>query len=76
MVMAINVMLKKFIIWPMGARIQSVMIGFRSLCDMPNVMGAIEGTRICITKLVDFLEDYYYHKIGGYDMVAQAVVSN
>jgi hypothetical protein len=54
MVMAINVMLKKFIIWPMGARIQSIMIGFRSLCDMPNVMGAIEGTRICITKLVDF----------------------
>ncbi len=60
----------------MGDRIQFVMIGFKSLCIMPNVMGAIDGTHICITKPIGFPEDYYYHKIEGYSMVAQVVVGN
>jgi hypothetical protein len=75
MVMAI-VLLKKLISWPMGDRIQFVMIGFKSLCGMSNVMGAIDGTHICITKPIGFLKDYYYHKTGGYSMVAQVVVGN
>jgi hypothetical protein len=54
MVMAINVMLKNLIIWPMGDRRQFVMIGFKSLCGMPNVMNVIDETHICITKPIGF----------------------
>jgi hypothetical protein len=44
---------------------------------MPNVMGAMDGTHICITKIVcGFLENYYYHKIGRYNIVAEVVVDN
>jgi hypothetical protein len=39
------------------------------MCGMPSVMGAIDRTHICIAKLITgFWEDYYYHKIGGYNI--------
>jgi hypothetical protein len=44
---------------------------------MPNVVGAIDGTHIAIIKPSDvFAKDYYYHKIGSYSIVAQAMVDN
>lgn len=40
-------------------------------------MGAIDGIHINITKLViGFSKDYYYHKNGGYNIVAHAIVDN
>jgi hypothetical protein len=33
-------------------------MGLKNLCGMPSVMGAIDGTHICIAKLVGgFLKD-------------------
>ncbi len=76
-VMAINVVFKKLITWPMGDKMQSITMGFKNLCGMPSVMGAIDGTYICIAKPIGvFLEDYYYHKTEGYNIVAHDVVDN
>jgi hypothetical protein len=41
---------------------------------MPSVHGAIDCTHITISKPLQYLEDYWYFKIGAYSMVAQAVV--
>ncbi len=69
-VMAINVMFKKLITWPTSDKMQSIMMGFKNLCGMSNVMGAIDGTHICIAKPIGvFLEDYYYHNTKGYNML-------
>ncbi len=49
----------------MRDKVQVVMMGFKNLCSMPDVMSAIDGTYIYIPKSeVGFLKDYYYHKIG------------
>jgi hypothetical protein len=46
------------------------MIGLKNLCGMSSVMGAIDGTHIYIAKPIGaFLEDYYYHKTKGYNML-------
>jgi hypothetical protein len=69
-VMTINVVFKKLITWPMDDKMQSIMMGLKSLCGMPSVMGAIDGTHICIAKPIGvFLEEYYYHKTEGYNML-------
>lgn len=44
---------------------------FQAWCGLPNVQGAIDGTHISIVKPST---DYYYHKFGGYNVVAQAIV--
>jgi hypothetical protein len=38
------------------------------------VQGAIDGTHIYIFKPSTYPKDYYYHKCGGYNVVAQAIV--
>jgi hypothetical protein len=44
---------------------------------MLSVMGANDDIHIAITKPFGaFVEDYYYHKIGGYSIVAQAMDDN
>jgi hypothetical protein len=45
------------------------------LCGLPSVHGAIDGTCIQISKpKTIYLEDYYYHKIGGYSIVVQTII--
>ncbi len=59
-----------------------VMFNFKDCCGMPNMMGAIDGTHISIVKpssvyYKDYLwKDYFFHKIGKYNVVAQVVVDN
>ncbi len=40
----------------------------------PSVQGAIDGTHISIVKSILCHENYYYHKLDGYNLVAQVVV--
>jgi len=40
----------------------------------PSVQGAIDGTHISIVKSILCHENYYYHKLDGYSLVAQVVV--
>jgi hypothetical protein len=47
---------------------------FREWCDLPGVVGAINGTHFDIRKPHHLLEDYFYFKSGGYSMQCQAVV--
>jgi hypothetical protein len=54
---------------------QVVMTKFKNWCGMPSVVGAIDDIHMAITKPSSaFAEDYYYHKIKGYNIVAQVVV--
>jgi hypothetical protein len=72
---SINVAFVDLIIWPRGEQMQSVMIGFRDWCHMPDIQGAIDYTHIHIQKpRILYHEDYYYYKTGGYSIVAQAMV--
>jgi hypothetical protein len=49
---------------------------FKLLCGLPNVHDVMDGTHLLIyTKpSITYPKDYYYHKFGGYSMVAQIVV--
>jgi hypothetical protein len=48
---------------------------FMKLCGLCSVQGAINDTHLFILKPQRaFVEDYYYHKIGGYNIMAQCVV--
>ncbi len=48
---------------------------FMKLCGLPSVQGAIDGNHLSILKPQRaFVENYYYHQIGGYNIMAQCVV--
>jgi len=61
----------------MGDKMQVVMFDLKNWCGMPNVMGAIDGTHISIAKSFGvYYNDYFFHKIRGYSVVAQVVFDN
>jgi hypothetical protein len=73
-VRAMNIMFKSLIAWPMGPKMEDVMLEFKELCGLPSMQGVINYRHISISKpKFDFDEDYYFHKIGGYSIVAQVV---
>jgi len=77
MVMAINLVFRKLITWPMGDKMQVVMFDFKNSCDMLNMMGAIDGTHISIAKPSSvYSKDYFFHKTRGYNVVAQTMVDS
>lgn len=47
----------------------------KTWCGFPNVQGANDGTQISIMKPFAYFEDYYYHKVGEYNVVAQAIIN-
>ncbi len=49
MVMGINVVFKKFMMWPIGDKMKVVMIEFKNGCGMWNVI-SIDKIHIVITK--------------------------
>ncbi len=70
-VFIINKMFRNLISWLCGDEMQEVMAGFKIWCDLPFVQGAINGTHIAISKpLGPFPKDYYYHNMGGYNIIA------
>jgi hypothetical protein len=77
MIIAINIVFKKLKNCPTSDLMQIVMLDFKNWCKMPNIMGAMDGTHINIAKLPNlFLNDYYYHKTRGYDIIVQVVVDS
>jgi hypothetical protein len=73
--MAINLVFKKMITWPMGDKMQVVMFEFKNWCGMFSMMGAIDDTHISIAKPSNvYFEEYFFHKTKGYNVVAQVVV--
>jgi hypothetical protein len=73
-VKAFNFVYMHFITWPWGKEMGIVMEEFKTWCGFLNVQGAIDGTHISIVKTSAYFENYYYHKIGGYSVVVQAIV--
>jgi hypothetical protein len=52
-----NVVFKNLISWPSGNKMEMVMHSFKTLCGLPNIRGAIDGTHFSISKLDgDFCE--------------------
>jgi hypothetical protein len=47
---------------------------FKNWCILPNLHYAIDDTHHLIIKPIAYIEDYYYHKIDGYNSVPQAIV--
>ncbi len=76
-VMAINLVFRKLIRWPMGDKMQPIMFDFKNWCGMLSKMGALDGTHISIAKPYNvYYKDYFFHKTRGYSVVAQAVVDS
>jgi hypothetical protein len=48
--MAINLVFRKLIIWPLGDKMQVVMFDLKNWSSMLSMMGAIDGTQISIAK--------------------------
>jgi hypothetical protein len=71
-VVAFNLTFRKLISWLEGPKMQKMMENFELLCNLPNVLTVNDGTHLLIyTKpSILYLGDYYYHKFGGYSMVA------
>jgi len=73
-VKVVNIMFKSLIAWPMGLKMEDVMLEFKELCGLPSVQGVLNNTHILIFKpKLDFVENYYFHEIGGYLAVTQVV---
>lgn len=72
---AINVVFKNKIQWPDREQAFINMEEFKQYCDLPGVIGAIDGTHFSIAKPTHFAEDFYYFKTNGYSIVCQAVVN-
>lgn len=75
-VLAINVVLRHEIKWPIGNRSVESQLGFKAICGLPGVVGAIDGTHVSISKPSVGADDYYHFKSGGYTMNCQAVVDS
>ena len=65
---AINNVLRHEISWPMGHKILETQNHFKSLCGLPGIMGAIDGTHIHISKPRVCLGDYFYFKSRRYTL--------
>jgi hypothetical protein len=74
---SINIVFRSQISWPEGDELLQVMSDFKNWCHMPGVVGAIDCTHVHIVKLrILYPKDYYYHKTGGYSIIAHAVVDS
>ncbi len=74
-VYAINNTYKSLISWLEGDNLQIVTANFKTWFGLLFVQGAIDRTHVSITNPSrPFDEDYFYHKIGGYNIIAQAIV--
>jgi hypothetical protein len=63
--------------WHVGDNMQVVMMDFKNWCGMLNIMGAIDVIHVSIAKPYGFFyEDYYYHKVGNYNIVVKIMVDN
>ena len=67
-VQAINVALRSEISWPTGNILLETEADFKSLCGLPGVIGAIDGTHVVISKPKSGHVDYNYFKNGGYSL--------
>uniref|UniRef100_A0A1X7UN39 DDE Tnp4 domain-containing protein n=1 Tax=Amphimedon queenslandica TaxID=400682 RepID=A0A1X7UN39_AMPQE len=71
----VKVLMRKYIKYPSGSALISVIDGFKAKCGFPNCGGAIDGSHIPISSPVEFHSDYYNRK-GWYPMIIQAVADH
>jgi hypothetical protein len=52
-----------------------MMEGFKDWCGIPPMQGAIDATHISIVQPTSHVENYYYHKTYGYNIVAKMITN-
>jgi hypothetical protein len=78
-VCATNVVLKIQLKWLVGDDLVKVMAGFKDLCGLPSVHGAIDATHIHLKKPKGekfFVADFYSFKFKGYNIQMQVVIDH
>lgn len=73
---AINVVFRGEITWPQGPALLQVKGNFRRLCSLLEVVGAIDGIHIAISKLKVEASNYFYFKSRDFSINCQAVVDS
>lgn len=68
----VEVLLKKYISFPAGDRLQEVVQGFQSKWGVPQCVGAVDGCHIPVSAPTMCHTDYYNRK-GWYSVIIQAV---
>ncbi len=69
----VKVLLKQYISFPTGDRLNTVVEGFEQTWGLPQCAGSIDGSHIPIAATTANHTDYYNRK-GWYSVVVQAVV--
>jgi len=72
-VYAINIFFRSRVSWLVVDMLMQTKTNFKLLCALSNVDGAIDGTHISIAKLKSGATDYFYYKIGGFNLNCKAV---
>lgn len=71
----VDVLLSRYIQFPIGAHLGNVIEGFKRKCAVPQCAGAIDGSHIPVKPPACNHTDYYNRK-GWYSVVLQAVVDH
>ena len=71
----IELLLKKYINFPVGHRLQQVIQGFQEKWGVPQCVGAIDGCHVPISPLSMCHTDYYNRK-GWYSVIIQAIADH
>ena len=71
----VQILLKKYIKFPQGDKLQDVVDGFKTKWGVPQCVGAIDGCHIPISSPAMNRTDYYNRK-GWHSMILQGVVDH
>ena len=69
----VSLLLKRYICFPQGNELNYVVEGFMKKWDLPQCVGAIDGSHIPISAPTNNHSDYYNRK-GFYSIIIQAIV--
>ena len=75
-VLAITIVYKDMISWPIGEKMRVNMLDYKRICNLSSVHGPIDATHFQIKRPKAFPKDYYYFKSGKYVVSMQAVVDS
>ena len=71
----VEVLLKRYISFPTGNKLQQVIDGFESRWGVPQCVGAVDGCHIPVSPPALCHTDYYNRK-GWYSIIVQAVADH
>ena len=64
----------EFVVWPCGERHKQVHEGFRKIVNIPNIIGAIDGTHIILANAPGKDPEAFFNHKKQYSIQCQAIV--